>query len=80
MKTLLDLALEIGDSAIAQRVIGKQRYAAHVAERVSQNAQIFPIRDFTKLHADYTHQRAFGVPAWVAMANARSSQPTSRKA
>jgi len=80
MTTLFDLALTVGDSAICNRMIGKQRYAAHVAERVSQNAQIFPIRDSAKLRADYTRQRAFGVPAWVAMANARSSQPTSRKA
>lgn len=78
MKTLLDLALSVGDSAIAQRVIGKQRYEAHVIESVRLNAQIFKITDREQLRADYLRQRAFGVPAWVAMSNARSRQPIAR--
>lgn len=78
MKTLLDLALSVGDSAIAQRVIGKQRYAAHVVESVRLNAQIFKITDRAQLKRDYIRNRAHGQPAWMAIGNARAYQPISR--
>ena len=78
MITLLDLALQVGDSTICQRVLGKQRYAAHVAESVKLNAQIFKITDRAQLTRDYLRNRAHGVPAWVAMSNARAYQPIAR--
>lgn len=77
MKTLLDLAISVGDSAIAHRVIGKQRYAAHIIESVRLNAQIFKITDRAQLTRDYLRNRSHGQPAWVAMGNARSHQPIS---
>ena len=78
MKTLCDIALELGDSAICHRVIGKARYDAHVQESVRLNAQILKITDRAQLTRDYLRNRAHGVPAWVAMSNARAYQPIAR--
>jgi hypothetical protein len=74
MKTLFELALELGDSAICESILGKQLYASHVRERISQNARVFPIRNRVILISDYLRHRLAGLPSWVAMANARSLQ------
>ena len=74
MKTLLSLALEVGDAAVCESVLGKRLYAQHVESRISQNVCVFSVRDHDKLRNDYLHIRSSGRPAWVAMAYARSQQ------